>query len=135
METARVARHTTADRGPAPWWPLGEGGPRAGLAAGATWPTVAAVDVAIRGLLHEPDPVRIVRVAAIGLALDRVAECREPLRRAVASARSGRAATAAFGLLCAADAASGRWLEAGRLAEEGLALCGPARPPSTPRCG
>jgi len=131
METPRVARPTTADGGPAPWRPLGERGPQAGVPAGATWPTVAAVDAAIRGLVHEPDPVRIVRVAEIGLALDRVAECREPLRRAVASARSGRAATAAFGLLCAADAASGRWLEAGRLAEEGLALCGPARPVDT----
>lgn len=129
METPRVARPTTADGGPAPWRPLGERGPQAGVPAGATWPTVAAVDAAIRGLVHEPDPVRIVRVAEIGLALDRVAECREPLRRAVDAARGGRAATAAFGLLCAADVASGRWLEAGRLAEEGLALCGPARPP------
>ena len=129
METPRVARPTTADGGPAPWRPLGERGPQAGVPAGATWPTVAAVDAAIRELVHEPDPVRIVRVAEIGLALDRVAECREPLRRAVDAARGGRAATAAFGLLCAADVASGRWLEAGRLAEEGLALCGPARPP------
>ena len=129
METPRVARPTTADGGPAPWRPLGERGPQAGVPAGATWPTVAAVDAAIRGLVHEPDPVRIVRIAEIGLALDRVAECREPLRRAVDAARGGRAASAAFGLLCAADVASGRWLEAGRLAEEGLALCGPARPP------
>ena len=74
METPRVARPTTADGGPAPWRPLGERGPQAGVPAGATWPTVAAVDAAIRGLVHEPDPVRIVRVAEIGLALDRVAE-------------------------------------------------------------
>jgi len=93
-----------------------------------SWPT-AAVDAAIRRLVHEPDPVRIVRVAEIGLALDRIAECREPLRRAVAAARSGPAARAAFGLLCAADVASGRWSEAGRLAEEGLALCGPGASP------
>ena len=129
METPRVARPTTADGGPAPWRPLGERGPQSGVPAGATWPTVAAVDAAVRELVHEPDPVRIVRVAEIGLALDRVAECREPLRRAVDAARGGRVATAAFGLLCAADVASGRWLEAGRIAEEGLALCGPARPP------
>jgi DNA-binding CsgD family transcriptional regulator len=35
---------------------------------------------------------------------------------------------AAFGLLCAGDVASGRWDEAGRLAEEGLALGGPGHP-------
>ena len=100
--------------------------------AGMSWRAVASVDEAIRGLVHEPDPVRIARVAETGLALDRVAECREPLRRAVGAGRAVRAgrdaAMTAFGLLCDGDVASGRWDEAGRLAEEGLALCGPGHP-------
>lgn len=94
-----------------------------------SWRTVAPVDAAIRGLVHEPDAVRIAHVAEIGLALDRVAECREPLRRATDAVRDGRIlAVTVFGLLCAGDVASGRWDEAGRLAEEGLALCGPGHP-------
>jgi DNA-binding CsgD family transcriptional regulator len=97
--------------------------------AGMSWRAAASVDAAIRGLVHEPDPVRIARVAETALALDRVAECREPLRRAVDAARAGRdTAMTAFGLLCDGDVASGRWDEAGLLAEEGLALCGPGHP-------
>ncbi len=110
MDTSWAGGLTTAGYlGPAPRWP---------------------VDSAIRGLVHEPDPVRITHVAALGLALDRVAECREPLRRALGAVRGGRAGAAmpVFGLLCAGDVASGRWDEAGRLAEEGLALCGPDHP-------
>ena len=116
MNTSRAVDPATADL--ASSWP-----------AGMSWRAVASADAAIRGLVHEPDPVRIARVAETGLALDRVAECREPLRRATDAVRGGLAAAMpAFGLLCAGDVASGRWSEAGRLAEEGLALCGPGHP-------
>jgi DNA-binding CsgD family transcriptional regulator len=129
MDTSRVLDPTTAGRAPAPVRPVEERGRRVAAPtdpAGLSWRAVAAIDAAIRGLVHEPDPVRIAHVAETGLALDRVAECREPLRRATDAARNGRtAAMTAFGLLCAGDVASGRWDEAGRLAEEGLALCGP----------
>ncbi|HEY0817091.1 MAG TPA: LuxR family transcriptional regulator [Pseudonocardia sp.] len=86
----------------------------------------AALDCAIRGLVGEPDPLRIVRVAALGLAVDRVMECREPLRRVLDKARCGQAVTtamAASALLCAGDVATGRWDEACELAEEGIDLC------------
>ena len=88
-----------------------------------------SVGAAVRGLVHEPDAVRIALVAETGLALDHVVERREPLRRALDAVRGGRAAAmAAFGLLCAGDVASGRWDEAGRLTEEGLALAGADHP-------
>ena len=129
MDISRVLDPTTAGRDPASVRPVEERGRRAavpGDPAGMSWRAMASVDAEIRGLVHEPDPVRIARVAETGLALDRVAECREPLRRALDAVRDGRAAAVtAFGLLCAGDVASGRWDEAGRLAEEGLALCGP----------
>ena len=86
----------------------------------------ASLDDAIRSLAAESDPCRITRIAAVGLALDRVVECREPLRRALDSARDGRAITAAMSasaLLCAGDIATGRWDEAGELAQEGIELC------------
>ena len=82
----------------------------------------ASLDEEIRRLGTEPDPIRITRVAALGLALDRVAECREPLRRVLDDARTGRslaAATTASALLCAGDVATGRWDEAGELAAPG----------------
>ena len=133
MDTSRAVRSTTAGRDPAALRPVEEPGLRARVLADPTamsWRTAAAADAAVRGLVHEPDPVRIAHVAEAGLALDRVAECREPLRRALDAVRDGRApaATAAFGLLCAGDVASGRWDEADRLAEEGLALGGPGHP-------
>jgi DNA-binding CsgD family transcriptional regulator len=132
MDSSRVLDPTTAGRDPASVRPVEE---RARLAAvpgdpaGMSWRAMASVDAEIRGLVHEPDPVRIARVAEAGLALDRVAECREPLRRATDAVRGGRtAAMTVFGLLCAGDVASGRWDEAGLLAEEGLALCGSGDP-------
>ena len=84
------------------------------------------LDDAIRELVDEPDPLRITRVAGAGLVLDRVVECREPLRRALDGARRGSAVTAAmaaYGLLCSGDVATGRWEEAGELAVEGIELC------------
>lgn len=82
----------------------------------------ASLDAAIRGLGGEPDPVRIIRIAAAGFAIDRVAECREPLRRVLAG-RATPAAMVASALLAAGDVATGRWDEAGEVAEEGIALC------------
>lgn len=87
----------------------------------------ASLDAAVRSLLAEPDPVRIARVAAAGLAVDRVADCREPLRRAIDAVRAGEAgpgALPAFAVLCLGDIATGRWDEAVEIAEEGIALCG-----------
>jgi DNA-binding CsgD family transcriptional regulator len=86
----------------------------------------ASLDEEIRRLGAEPDPIRITRVAALGLALDRVVECREPLRRVLDDVRVGRslaAATTASALLCAGDVATGRWDEAGELADRGIELC------------
>jgi ATP/maltotriose-dependent transcriptional regulator MalT len=86
----------------------------------------ASLDTSIRGLGAECDPVRIARVAAAGLALDRVAECREPLRRVVDALRSGPVvadALVSFPVLCAGDIATGRWDEAVEIAEEGIVMC------------
>jgi DNA-binding CsgD family transcriptional regulator len=91
--------------------------------------TAASLDAAIRALAAETDPLRITRIAAAGLALDRVAECREPLRRVLDRARTGRAgrisevAATAGALLCAGDVATGRWDEADDLAERGIEFC------------
>ncbi|MBV9921781.1 MAG: ATP-binding protein [Pseudonocardia sp.] len=85
-----------------------------------------ALDAAIRSLPAEPDPFRVTRVAALGLALDRVEQCRAPLRRVLHAGRDGRAVTAAMtasALLCAGGVATGRWDEAADLADEGGALC------------
>jgi DNA-binding CsgD family transcriptional regulator len=94
--------------------------------AGVSREAAASLDEEIRRLGTEPDPIRITRVAALGLALDRVAECREPLRRVLDDARTGRslaAATTASALLCAGDVATGRWDEAGELGHRGIELC------------
>ena len=88
--------------------------------------TTAALDEAIGSLVVEADSRRITRVAAAALPLDRVVECREPLRRAVDGSRNGRSdavAVTAAGLLCAGDVATGRWDEAAALAKWGIALC------------
>lgn len=94
--------------------------------AGTSPEEAARLDAAVRSLGAEGDPVRIARVAAAGLALDRVAECREPLRRVVDALRRGpvvAAALTAFPVLCAGDVATGRWDEAVEIAAEGAALC------------
>lgn len=94
----------------------------------------ASLDGAIRGLVGESDPLTVVRFAALGLAMDRVVECREPLRRALDGAGAGQAGTAAMAasaLLCAGDVATGRWDEAGELAEEWIDRCGPGHPLAT----
>lgn len=86
----------------------------------------ASLDAAIRGLPAESNADRIARIAALAQALDRAAECREPLRRVLADGRAGKALSAAmacFPLLCAGDIATGRWAEALELADEGIALC------------
>jgi DNA-binding CsgD family transcriptional regulator len=132
MNTSRAVEPTTAGRSPASSRPVEVRGSWAAVPAdpaGMSWRTVASVGAAVRDLVHEPDAVRIALVAETGLALDHVVECREPLRRALDAVRGGRAsAMAAFGLLCAGDVASGRWDEAGRLTEEGLALAGADHP-------
>jgi DNA-binding CsgD family transcriptional regulator len=86
----------------------------------------APLDDAIRKLVDEPDPFRITRVAAAGLALDRVVECREPLRRALAGGMGDKAVAAAmtaYNVLCSGDVATGRWDEADEFAVEGIELC------------
>ncbi len=88
----------------------------------------AWLDGAIRGLVGESDPLTVVRVAALGLAVDRVVECREPLRRTLDGAPAGTAEMAASALLCAGDVATGRWDEAGELAEEWIDRSGPGHP-------
>lgn len=90
-------------------------------------PAAAALDRAVRALVTVDDPAHITRVAAGALALDRVAECREPLRRVLDGGRAGHAVPAALtaaGLLATAAVATGRWDEVDALAAQGAALAG-----------
>jgi len=89
-------------------------------------PVLSELDAAIRGLAQEAHPVQIVRIGIAADYVDRLAGCREPLWRVVRDGRAGGAVTSAIDalMLLYVDAfQSGRWDEAQRLADEGVALC------------
>jgi DNA-binding CsgD family transcriptional regulator len=84
------------------------------------------LDAEIARLIHEADPVRVESIARAATHVDRVPACRESLWRVVRDGRAGGAVATALGAmthLCLDDVKAGRWDDALRLADEGLALC------------
>lgn len=84
------------------------------------------LDQIVASLHYETDPARIVRVAIAANFVGRMDGCRDALLRVVADGRSGGAvasAVTALLMLTDDDILAGRWDEARRLAEEGIALC------------
>ena len=82
---------------------------------------LSELDAAIATLPSEADPLRIDRISAAAVHVDRLDGCREALWRVVADGRRGGAvasAMAAFILLARDDLLTGRWDEAELLAEE-----------------
>lgn len=93
-------------------------------AATASAPDLASLDGLIAGAAQDSDPSRILRVAVAAQSADRVAACRPALWRVVRNGRDGGAATSAVGalmLLCHEYLRDGRWEEAARAADEGIA--------------
>ncbi len=89
-------------------------------------PVLHVLDAAIRDLEREVNPAQIVRIGIAADYVDRLAGCREALWRVVRDGRAGGAVTSAIEalLLLYVDAfQAGRWDEAQRLADEGVALC------------
>jgi DNA-binding CsgD family transcriptional regulator len=89
-------------------------------------PVLGQLDAAIRGLAEEVNPVQIVRIGIAADYVDRLAGCREALRRVVRDGRAGGAVTSAIDalMLLYVDAyQAGHWDEAQRLADEGVILC------------
>lgn len=87
---------------------------------------LARADASVADLGHQVSPARIIRTGIAVAYLDRLARCREPLRRAVQHGREGGAITSAIEalFLLGQDALhTGRWGEAQQLADEGLHLC------------
>ena len=87
--------------------------------------SLAALDGAIGEIHQETDSTRILRVAELALAVDRFADCREPLWRLVRDGRAGGAITSAIdalSLLARDGFRAGRWAAAERLATEGVGL-------------
>lgn len=81
---------------------------------------------AIKTLPYETDPEHILTICSAAVYVDRLAECREPLRRLTRSEHDDRSAIhplAARMMLWVDAFASGRWDEADTLAAEGLAQC------------
>ncbi|MGY1794257.1 AAA family ATPase [Geodermatophilus sp. SYSU D00525] len=82
------------------------------------------LDRLIATLGAEVDPTRIVRVAIAAFYVDRVSACRSALSRVIRDGRDGGAATSAVQalmMLCHDAYRGGRWDEAARMADEGIA--------------
>jgi DNA-binding CsgD family transcriptional regulator len=94
-------------------------------AAGA----LGELDAASRDLTGETDRWRIVILGAVAACTDRLADCRDALRRVACDGRGGRGggavlpAIAALTLLCQDGFATGAWDEARQLAGECLQAC------------
>jgi DNA-binding CsgD family transcriptional regulator len=87
---------------------------------------LARADASVAGLGQQLSPARIIRTGTAVAYLDRLSDCREPLKRAIQHGREGGAVTSAIEalFLLGQDAFhTGRWDEAGWLVNEGLALC------------
>jgi DNA-binding CsgD family transcriptional regulator len=87
---------------------------------------LARADASVAGLGQQVSPARITRTGIAVAYLDRLAQCREPLQRAIQHGREGGAVTSAIEalFLLGQDAFhTGRWDEAGQLVDEGLQLC------------
>jgi DNA-binding CsgD family transcriptional regulator len=87
---------------------------------------LAALDAAIAELAHEPDPLRIVRVAIAGTYVDRLGGCAEGLHRVAAAGRRGENITLAIYalFLLGIDAwHTAQLTELRQFVREGLDLC------------
>jgi DNA-binding CsgD family transcriptional regulator len=87
---------------------------------------LARADASVASLGQQVSPARITRTGIAVAYLDRLAQCREPLQRAIQHGREGGAVTSAIEalFLLGQDAFhTGRWDEAQRLVDEGLQLC------------
>jgi DNA-binding CsgD family transcriptional regulator len=83
------------------------------------------LDAAIEGLAHDVDPNRIVRTAMAGVFVDRLAGCREALRRVFREGRDRGAIASCINagtLLGLDDFSTGQWDEARRLFDEAVEL-------------
>lgn len=94
--------------------------------ARATRSDLELLDSFMANLGDETDPVRVLRIAIAGSALNRTGECRAVLWRVVRDGRDHAAAGVAIPamlLLCVDDLITGRWDEGDQLISEGLRLC------------
>ncbi|NEM06216.1 helix-turn-helix transcriptional regulator [Geodermatophilus normandii] len=92
--------------------------------AGASAADLDRLGTLVATLDEEVDPVRIVRIAIAAFYVDRLAACRGALWRVVRDGRDGGAAASAVSalmMLCHDAFRDGRWDEATRTAEEGIA--------------
>jgi DNA-binding CsgD family transcriptional regulator len=84
------------------------------------------LDAALRALQGEADPERILTVCTAAAYVDRLPDCREPLRWLIRGEHDGGSVAHPINarmLLCGDAFKSGRWDEADELAAEGLAKC------------
>jgi len=84
------------------------------------------LDAAIRGLVDETDPTRIVRIAIAASFVDRRDGCRQALWRVAHDGREGGAVASALRallMLAMDDFWSGQWDEAQQLLNEAAGLC------------
>jgi DNA-binding CsgD family transcriptional regulator len=95
-----------------------------GAAAAARATDLAALDALLATVNQEVDPTRIVRMGMAAFYVDRLAACRPALWRVVRDGRDGGAAASAVNalmMLCHEAFREGRWEQAARAAEEGVA--------------
>jgi DNA-binding CsgD family transcriptional regulator len=86
---------------------------------------LAVLEHALSSLPEEQDPVRVERVAAAALFVDRIDSARQPLLRLLDAARAGTSTGSgilALMLLAVEDFRRGRWSDARAFAEEGLQM-------------
>ena len=81
------------------------------------------VDTAVANLQRDPDPMRTVRISVAAFYVDRLAGCREPLRRLLRGGDVAGSAISATTMLAWVSLWAGRWDEAEALVAEGVELC------------
>lgn len=89
-------------------------------------PVLDELDAAIATLDDRTEPDDLMRIPTAAIFVDRLAGCRETLRRQISGGQDGRAAalaTVARVTLWPDAFAGGRWDEAEQLARDGLATC------------
>ncbi|MEV0283653.1 AAA family ATPase [Kribbella sp. NPDC050820] len=94
--------------------------------ARASQQALAQLDASIAGLTDQVSPARIIRTGIAAAYLDRLADCRDALYRAVQHGREGGAITSAIEALFLLGQDSfhtGQWDQAQHLVHEGLQLC------------
>ncbi len=88
-------------------------------------PDQEEIDAAVAGLAGETDPTVVLRVAGALISADRLEDCRPALLRITAAGDDGDPHVAATMLLAMGDVQAGRWAEAVRRCDHGLALVRP----------